>query len=93
MVPYFVLSVAITTAGLSADGLLCSVLGLYLFGVRRLARRGCSWPWAGSLTFGLGLFSVFVAVGSGLPAYVARDMGFVLSIAGALLLTSAARPI
>ena len=76
---------------LLADGLLCSALGLYLLGVRRLARRGRSWPWAGSLAFGLGLFSVFVAVGSGLAAY--DDANVTMHVVQHVLLMMVAPPL
>lgn len=76
---------------LAADGLLCSVFGLYLLGVKCLARRGRFWPWLSSLTFGLGLFSVFVAVGSGLAAY--DDANVTMHVVQHVLLMMVAPPL
>ena len=45
------------------------VVGLYLLGVRRLARRGRTWPAWNTGAFVAGMFVVWIAVGSGLAAY------------------------
>ena len=76
---------------LCTDALLCSTLGLYLYGVRRLARRGRPWPSASSLAFGLGLFSIFVAVGSGLAAY--DDANVTMHVVQHVLLMMVAPPL
>lgn len=57
------------TLALVTDALLVLTLASYLLGVRRLSRRGRFWPWPSMLAFSLGLFAVFVAIGSGLAAY------------------------
>lgn len=43
--------------------------GLYLWGVRRLARRGRPWPAIRTLAFMAGLFVLFVALVSGVASY------------------------
>lgn len=45
------------------------LLGLYLFGVHRLARRGRTWPAWNTAAFVAGVVVVWIAVGSGLAAY------------------------
>lgn len=66
-----VLLTGVQTNGLAVAAGLGELLavGLYLFGVSRLARRGRRWSRRATASFVAGVAAVWVAVGSGLAAY------------------------
>ncbi len=79
------------TLALVADVVLLVLLGLYLTGVRRLARKGRSWSrWNGAAFVG-GLVAVWVAIGSGLAAY--DEMSVVAHVVQHILLMMVAAPL
>lgn len=71
VVSLHVLLTGIQTGPLSllADALDLVLVGLYAWGIRRLARRGRSWKTGNTVAFVAGVAVLWVAVGSGLAAY------------------------
>jgi len=74
-----------------AFALQLSAAGLYLLGVRRLARRGRRWSVARTLAFMSGLVVLFVAVDSGLASY--DDSNFTAHVLQHLLFMMVAPPL
>lgn len=76
---------------LAVTSTLLAAAGLYLAGVRRLARRGRRWPGRHTVSFLAGLAAIWVAVGSGLAFY--DDSSVVLHMVQHILLMMAAPPL
>lgn len=76
MVTFRVLLTGIQTGPLSilADAVEIGVLALYFAGISRLHKRERSWPVFTTSSFVLGVFLLWVAVGSGLAAYDEKNV-------------------
>lgn len=74
-----------------ADAFEATAIAIYLYGTRRLARRGRHWPPGATACFVAGVVCVWVAIGSGVAAYDEKNV--VMHVAQHVLLMMVAAPL